>query len=57
MVGYAYGMNAIRTSGRGANSVGVLMQFDLGRAKEEVYNSSQPGLWRGFQRALGIFGH
>jgi hypothetical protein len=56
MVGYAYGVEAIRSGGRGANSVGILMQLDLGRARQEFY-PSDPGMWRGFQRVTGIFGH
>ena len=51
MVGYAYGIDAIRSSGRGAHSVGVLMQIDLKHAKGIV--SDDPGHWRGFQRLFG----
>jgi hypothetical protein len=29
-VGYAYGFDAMRDHGRGANSVGILCQVDLG---------------------------
>src|SRR5262249_36844733 len=58
MIGYAHGFNALRSGGRvGSNSVGLLMQVDLGHAKDEFYNSSQPGLWRGFQRVIGVFDH
>ena len=32
MLDYAYGIDAIRSHGRGANSVGVLLQWDLGQA-------------------------
>ena len=56
MLCYAYGVDAIRSSGRGANSIGILMQFDLGQAKEEIFAPSQPGLWRGMQRIFGMFG-
>ena len=31
MADYAYGINAIRNGHRGANSVGVLLQMDLGK--------------------------
>jgi hypothetical protein len=55
MVGYAYGVDAIRSNGRGAHSIGVLMQLDLGQAKESMFNPSQPGLWRGLQHILGLF--
>src|SRR5262249_49791143 len=34
MVGYAYGVDAIRDSGRGAHSIGVLMQLDLEHARK-----------------------
>ena len=53
MLGYAYGVDAIRSSGRGAHSVGVLMQFDLGHAKQALLSPNEPGRWRGFQKILG----
>src|SRR5208337_1125474 len=31
MVNYAYGVDAIRSHGRGANSIGGFLQLDLGR--------------------------
>jgi len=34
MAGYAYGIDAIAAVGRGNNSIGILMQFDLGHAKQ-----------------------
>jgi hypothetical protein len=55
MVGYAYGVDAIRSHGRGAQSVGVMVQFDVGQARE-LLRSEEPGRWRGFQRMLNIFG-
>ena len=55
MVGYAYGIDAIRSHGRGAQSLGVLMQFDLGHAWHKLLNPEQPGRWRGFQKVLGLF--
>ncbi len=56
MAGYAYGIDAIRDHGRGANSVGILLQFDLGHAKEKIY-TEDPSRWRGWGRiANGIFG-
>lgn len=54
MVGYAYGVDAIRSSGRGAHSVGVLMQVDLERALS-VLNPEEPERWRGLQRIFGAF--
>jgi hypothetical protein len=56
MVGYAYGINAIRTDGRGANSINILLQFDLGRARQEVRDSGQPAPWSSLRRMLGTFG-
>jgi len=47
MLGYEYGVDAIRTHGRGANSLGIWMQFDLKNAREALFNPARPGLWRG----------
>jgi hypothetical protein len=56
MVGYAYGVDAIRSHGRGANSISVLFQLDWGQMKHEVFSPTTPDLWRGFQRIFGLFG-
>jgi hypothetical protein len=57
MLGYAYGFDAIRTGGRGNNSVGILMQFDLGHAKQELLSPSDVSRWRGWGRIInGMFG-
>jgi hypothetical protein len=58
MLGYAYGIDAIRTGGRGAHSVGILMQFDLGRAKKNhLLNPDDLSRWRGWGRMVnGVFG-
>ena len=56
MVGYAYGVDAMRSHGRGANSIGVLLQFDWGKAKRQGFDPTAPNLWRGFQRVFGLFG-
>jgi hypothetical protein len=57
MVGYAYGIDAIRSSGRGAHSVGLLMQFDLGHAKQSLLSPDELSRWRGWGRMFnGIFG-
>lgn len=53
MVGYARGIDAIRDGNRGANSIGVLLQLDLEKAKGEMFNSTDPGLWRGLQHVFG----
>jgi hypothetical protein len=50
MVDYAYGIDAIRSHGRGANSIGLLLQIDLGKMRSGNFNSAQPSLWRGWQR-------
>ncbi len=55
MVGYAYGVDAIRDGGRGAHSIGILMQLDLAHARTTVLNPEEPSRWRGWQRVFGIF--
>ena len=55
-VGYGYGVDAIRSHRRGAHSIGVLLQLDLGRAKGEFLKSQPPSRWRGFQHMFDIFG-
>jgi hypothetical protein len=55
MCGYAYGVDAMRTHGRGANSIGILMQIDLEQAKGSPFNPTQPNLWQGMQRVFGLF--
>jgi hypothetical protein len=45
----AYGIDAIRSQGRGANTVGILMQWDLGKPHFEKFNPAQPNRWRGWQ--------
>jgi hypothetical protein len=56
MVGYAYGVDAIRSGGRGAHSIGILLQLDWAHAREELYNPGNPSRWRGLERILGAFG-
>jgi hypothetical protein len=56
MVDYGYGINAIRSGGRGAHSVGFLLQLDLEPAREAFFKAEPPGRWRGFERMLGVFG-
>lgn len=56
MAGYGYGVDAMRSQGRGAQSIGFLLQFDLGQARESLFNTEQPGLWRGFQNMFDSFG-
>ena len=54
MAGYSHGVDAIRSHGRGSDSVGLWMQLDLERARGN-FTRTEPGLWRGFQRMFGIF--
>jgi hypothetical protein len=49
LVGYGYGVNAIRSHGRGANSVGILLQWDLQKTHGEGFNPAHPNHWRGWQ--------
>lgn len=56
MVGYGYGVDAMRSHGRGAQSVGILLQFDLGQAREALLNPDQPSRWRDFQEIFDVFG-
>jgi len=53
MASYGYGIDAIRSHGRGASSVGVLIQLDLSGAPSQTYNAPQPQHWRGWQWFLG----
>jgi hypothetical protein len=56
MVDYGYGIDAIRSSGRGAHSIGFLLQLDLEPARDAYFKAEPPGRWRGFERVLGVFG-
>ncbi len=47
MTDYAYGINAIRAGYRGANSVGFLLQIDLGKIAGRNFTVTQPSLWQG----------
>jgi len=50
MLDYAYGVDAMRTHGRGANSIGVLMQWDFRPTRAgEGFNPAHPNRWRGWQ--------
>jgi hypothetical protein len=50
---YAYGIDAIRDSGRGANSVGLLMQWDLEKTKGQDFKSVDPNRWQGWNWIMG----
>jgi hypothetical protein len=50
MFDYAYGVNAMRAQGRGANNIGILLQWNLGKVKHaEGFTPSHPDRWRGWQ--------
>jgi hypothetical protein len=53
MVAYAYGVDAIRSHGRGAQSIGLLMQWDLRPTPGEGFHPAHPDRWRGWQWFLG----
>jgi hypothetical protein len=51
---YGYGINAIRSDGRGASSIDLLVQIDLDKMHGSGFHPLQPGLWRGWR---GLFGN
>jgi hypothetical protein len=53
MLTCGYGVDALRSGGRGAESIGLLMQWDLGKTHGEKFNPAQPNRWRGWQWLLG----
>jgi len=54
VLGYAYGIDARRENGRGAHSVGVLLQFDLERAHVALFEpGDNPIRSRGLQQIFG----
>ena len=53
MVAYAYGVDAIRSDGRGAHSISLLMQWDLRPTHGEGFHPAHPNRWRGWQWFLG----
>jgi hypothetical protein len=56
LLSYGYGIDAMRSSGRGAHSIGILIQFDLRHAKQEFFTPGTDNQWRGFQRIFGVLG-
>lgn len=50
---YAYGIDAIRSDGRGASSITVLFQMDLGKKVSKDFSKTQPNRWRGWNWLLG----
>ena len=56
LLDYGYGFDAIRTHGRGAQNIGILVQWNLGRTKGGYYNPSDNNiLLRGLDRFLNSF--
>lgn len=53
IVNYGYGINAIRDGGRGANSIGFLLQIDLDKPHGDNFNAAQPDRWRGWNWLMG----
>ena len=52
-VGYGYGIDAIRSGQRGANSLNFLLQFDLEKPRDSGFQNAEPGQWRGWNWLLG----
>ncbi len=55
MLDYGHGFNALRDHGRGADSVGILLQFNFVRTKSEYYNPGDSIFLRGMDRFLHSF--
>ena len=53
IVNYGYGINAIRDGGRGASSIGFLLQVDLGSSPSKEFKTTEPDRWRGWNWLLG----
>ncbi len=47
-VNYGYGIDAIRSHGRGANSIGFFLQLDLGKFPSKGLKSTTPIKWGGW---------
>jgi hypothetical protein len=50
---YGYGFNAIRDGHRGASSISILLQVDLGKPRSKNFDSAQPNRWRGWNWLMG----
>ena len=53
IVSYAYGIDAIRTAGRGASSISFLLQVDLGQFHSGKFSAPMPNRWQGWNWLLG----
>ncbi|MCW5556722.1 MAG: hypothetical protein KIT22_02595 [Verrucomicrobiae bacterium] len=53
LLGYGYGFNAIRNGDRGANAIGLLVQYDFRKdqgAFQTLWRNLSPSNWRGITR-------
>jgi len=53
LLGYGYGINAVRSHGSGANNIGILIQWNLGRKPGQNFNLLPPIHFRGLQSLFG----
>ena len=53
MLTCGYGVDTIRSGGRGSESIGLLMQWYLEKTHGEKFNPAQPNRWRGWQWLFG----
>jgi len=53
VMAYEYGIDALPPSGRGTNSVSILIQIDLGRFHSKSFNAPQPDRWQGWNWLMG----
>ncbi len=52
VLSYGYGVDALRSSGRGAHNIGFLLQFDFERTRHGLWPGEQPFRSRGLERLL-----
>lgn len=53
VLGYGYGIDAQRGNQRGANNIGILMQYDFERGGSLLPHGINPTKWRGIDRLFG----
>ncbi len=53
IVNYGYGFDALRNGRRGANSLTILLQYDLEKPHGDGFKGTQPDRWRGWNWLLG----
>jgi hypothetical protein len=53
IVSYAYGINAVRSDGRGTSSINFLIQVDLGQFHSGSFTTPQPDRWQGWNWLIG----